>query len=99
MKKRINVTARVVAGILAALMILTVCVIATGCAPVDCTSENSTACDVKSKYAMLRLPDDTIIQGYVDRTYTYSSGSIDITIDGVKYRTHWANVAIFEPSN
>lgn len=58
--------------------------------------EASPVLETKSEYAILHLPDGTIVQGNVDRKYTYANGCVSIIIDGVKYYTHFANVAIIE---
>lgn len=88
---------RAVALTLAMVILACICVLFTGCVPADTSvSETSPVREVKSEYAILRLPDDTIIQGNVGRKYTSSVGTIEIEINGVEYKTHWANVAILE---
>lgn len=90
---------RVLSAIVTVLILFCICVMATGCAPVDADmSEGLKVQNTKSEYAIVRFPDDTIIRGNVDHKYMYSNGCIKITIDGVEYYTHIANVAIIESS-
>lgn len=95
MKKKTNKKdiMRTIALVLVILLLAGMCALLGGCAPAESSSTSE-----KSKYAILRLPDDTIIQGNVDSTYTSSVGTIEIKINGVEYKTHWANVAIMESS-
>ena len=85
---------RAIAMTAAALILVCILLMFAGCATAENASESST----KAEYAIVRLPDGTLIEGNVDRKYSYSNGCIDITIDGVAYKTHWANVATIESS-
>lgn len=86
-----SIVIRLIAIILVLFVVGVIGVMCVGCAPAESSAESSKM----SKYAILRLPDDTIVEGYVDRMYTYTSGRTDITIDGVEYSTHWANIVVF----
>lgn len=90
---------RVVALLTVLLMLMAIPLMMVGCATADTdTPEASTVRETKSEYAILHLPDGTIVRGDVDYKYTYQSGCVRITIDGVEYYTHFANVAIIESS-
>lgn len=90
---------RVVALVTVLLMLVVIPLMMVGCAAVDTdTPEASTVRETKSEYVILRLPDGTIIRGDVDYKYMYQTGGVSITIDGVKYYTHIANIAIIESS-
>jgi hypothetical protein len=98
-KKNKKDVIRGIAFTLAMLLIAAMCVLLGGCAPAETDGvETVTVCEEKSEFAIVRLPDGTIIQGNVEYHCTYSSGCIKITIDGVEYYTHLANVAIIESS-
>ena len=87
---------RAIAMIALLLILLSVCLMCTACAPAaQDTNGVGTGSNKTSEYAIIRLPDDTIIQGYVDYEYTNTVGCVEIVIDGVKYLTHWANVVVF----
>lgn len=90
---------RVIALVAVIFMLAVIPLMLTGCAPADTDApEASTVRETKSEYAILRLPDGTIVRGDVDYKYTYQSGCVVINIDGVEYYTHFANVAIIKSS-
>lgn len=46
-------------------------------------------------YAMISMPDGTVIQGTVDSWRDYEDGDqLQVTIDGVTYLTHSTNVVL-----
>ena len=70
------------------VLILMVSIILTGC------SKNPNQDNEKGKtYAMIRLPDGSLVGGPVTNT-AYDEGWAVINIDGVSYRTSPVNVVI-----
>lgn len=53
----------------------------------------------RSYHAEIRMPSGNVVTGqsYIKREYT--NGSVLISINGVEYRTSWANVVIFKNCN
>lgn len=72
------------------LLLALVGVVLTGCS----TSEDKTATNPNDKYAMLRMPDGSIIQGVCDN-FNVSYGCVRLDIDGTGYVTGLENVLIW----
>lgn len=53
----------------------------------------------RSYHAEIKMPSGNVVTGqsYIKREYT--DGSVLISINGVEYRTSWANVVIFKNCN
>lgn len=47
-----------------------------------------------NKTAMIRLPDGSVVKGKAEVVAGYSSGIYEVTIDGVKYKTHGTNIVV-----
>ena len=79
---------RAFAFVIAILLIVAVSIALTGC------SKNPNQDVEKGKtYAMIRLPDGSLVGGPVTNT-VYSEGWAIINIDGVSYRTSPVNVVL-----
>ena len=79
---------RVIALFVVVLMLAVIPLMFVGCAEADPSDGKSTT------YAILVLPDGEKIEGEVERAYYYTSGMVDVTIEGVKYKVHGNNIAI-----
>lgn len=85
--KKYSFGTRLIAGLFIVLILLA-SIILTGC------SKNPNQDNEKGKsYAMIRLPDGSLVGGPVSQT-AYSNGWAIITIDGVSYRTSPVNVVL-----
>ena len=72
------------------LRLVLVGVVLTGCS----TSGGKTATNQSHEYAMLRMPDGSIIQGVCDN-FNVSYGCVRLEIDGTGYVTGIENVLIW----
>ena len=75
---------------LLALMLLCALLMLTGCG-------NRALLDTHYNfdYAMIAMPDGTVIEGKVDSWRDYEDGDqLQVTIDGVTYLTHATNVVL-----
>lgn len=70
------------------LLIVMVSITLTGC------SRNPQKQTGGYNYAIVKLPDDTIISGRLDQYWGYSGGIVAVSIGGSLYRTHYSNVVL-----
>lgn len=97
--KTTKTAVRAIALVCAALLMSCILLMFTGCAPDESIEPESTpVISEESDYVIIRLPNDTIVEGYADYIYSYTNGSVKITIDGVEYQTHWENVVRIKSS-
>jgi hypothetical protein len=74
------------------LVVLLVCAIFAGCANAEEFYQEQ-----DRGWVMLRLPDGTIITGEIEYMVAIN-GVVSVTINGVKYTTHYSNVVVVRES-
>jgi uncharacterized protein YceK len=79
--------------IIAIILCCILCILLTGCTQVS-KPENSTTHTYT--YAMIVMPDGSIIKGECSAFTRISSGFAMITIDGVKYYTNEWRIVLWE---
>lgn len=79
--------------IIAIILCFMLCILLTGCTQVN-KPENSTTRTYT--YAMIVMPDGSIIKGECSAFTRISSGFAMITIDGVKYYTHEWHIILWQ---
>jgi len=85
--------------LIAAAAVLLVIVIAGGIIYWETSHGNRRLIDTKNRFdrAVIRLPDGQVVDGKVSSWLDYSdSDVVQITIGGVTYLTHYANVCLID---
>ena len=54
---------------------------------------------IKTQWAVLRMPDDSIVEGMCEYTRRYASGYVEVMIDGTMFYCDRIRLVVFEVEN